>query len=93
MRSSSSHLRLAVVLARELDLVDLDELLPLLELLVDRLEDARGLELVRVVAEALLQRLARALVRRVEVEDVAVALDGAGDVGEVRSRGPGRAGT
>ena len=63
--------------------MDPDELLPLAELLVDRLEDSGRRQLVFVGGEVRLERGPRAGVRRLEVEDVAVGVDRPGDVVEV----------
>ena len=73
-----------VLLGRELDLVDADERSPLLELLVDRLEDAGDDELLLVVAAQMdLERFARLRMADVDIEDVAVRVDRARDVAEV----------
>ena len=73
-----------VLLGGELDLVHADERGPLLELLVDGLEDVRDVELLLVVAAQVdLERLARLRVTDVDVEDVAIDVDRARDVAEV----------
>ena len=76
MRSSSDDAAQRVLLGGELDLVDADERAPLLELLVDGLEDVRDRQLLLVVAAQMdLERLARARVTDVDVEDVAIDID------------------
>jgi hypothetical protein len=83
MRSKSPTLRSVIVAGRDLDLVDADQRAPLAELLVDRLEDRRRVELVGRVAEPRLEALAGPDVGRIEIEDVAEHLDGAGGVTQV----------
>src|SRR5262249_55252479 len=73
----------AILLGGELDLVDVDQLAPLAQVLVDGLEDAGGGQLVLGVAEAPLEGAAGAAVRGIDTEDAPVGLDGAGAVREV----------
>ena len=73
------------LLAAELDALDLDETGQLLGLLVDRLEhlDGRHLQLGVAVRQIGLQGRARAHVRRVELERLAIGRHGARGIAEV----------
>ena len=87
------HALVAVALGVREDLERDEELLPVAALLVDVLEDGGGLGPEVRVLEQRLERLARAVVLRVEEQDLAVVLERAGGVAECASRASCRAGT
>ena len=78
---------------RQLHLVDRVQLPELARRLVERLEDGADLQLEMAGVEHVLERGQRRLVRRMRREDLAIDLDGALAIAELRSRGSDRGGT